>query len=248
MKGGRGPKFQSANVYLKSRLKEVLSSTDDRVLICVPSSLTGKAHLRMTNEARFFWKKYAARLPFLIYSILFRRRFGDSLFTRPYMDYIKDGREYERASKQFELIKRLWDGRRVLIVEGQESRIGVGNDLLENACSVGRILCPKYDAWRFYPRILKQSLKEAMNFDIVLIALGPTATVLAYDLARNGVWAVDVGHVDIEYEWFLSRSNHKEKIQNKHTNEAVKDTQNANDFVDRECSKKYYQEVICNIF
>ena len=40
---------------------------------------------------------------------------------------------------------------------------------------------------------------------LVLIALGPTATVLAYDLCNAGYQAVDIGHLDLEYEWFLRK-------------------------------------------
>lgn len=44
---------------------------------------------------------------------------------------------------------------------------------------------------------------------LVLIALGHTATVLAYDLAEVGYQAIDIGHIDIEYEWFLMRAPKK---------------------------------------
>jgi len=30
--------------------------------------------------------------------------------------------------------------------------------------------------------------------------LGPTTTVLAYDLYKNGYQAIDIGHVDLEHE------------------------------------------------
>ena len=46
----------------------------------------------------------------------------------------------------------------------------------------------------------------------MLIALGPTATILAYDLAEKGVQALDVGHIDIEYEWFLRKDRTHKKI------------------------------------
>lgn len=40
---------------------------------------------------------------------------------------------------------------------------------------------------------------------LVLAALGPTATVLAYDLCNKGYQAIDIGHLDVEYEWFLRK-------------------------------------------
>lgn len=47
-----------------------------------------------------------------------------------------------------------------------------------------------------------------------------TATVLAYDLAKEGYQAIDIGHIDIEYEWYKRASLKKIAIPGKYTNEA----------------------------
>ena len=38
-----------------------------------------------------------------------------------------------------------------------------------------------------------------------MAALGPTATVLAYDLCSARYQALDIGHLDVEYDWFLKK-------------------------------------------
>ena len=53
----------------------------------------------------------------------------------------------------------------VLLVEGEKSRLGVGNDLFENTGSVKRILCPSENAYEKYDEILKEILKEAETAD-----------------------------------------------------------------------------------
>ena len=53
-----------------------------------------------------------------------------------------------------------------------------------------------------------------------LIALGPTATILAYDLHKLGYQSIDIGHVDIEDEWFLRNCTNVTPIENKYVNEA----------------------------
>ena len=75
---------------------------------------------------------------------------------------------------------------------------------------------------------------------MILLALGPTATILAYDLALKGYQAIDIGHVDIEYEWFRMGATHKVPVPNKFVNEAgagvgVGDIDN----------KKYLSEIVC---
>lgn len=56
---------------------------------------------------------------------------------------------------------------------------------------------------------------------LVLLALGPTATVLAYDLAILGYQAVDIGHIDIEYEWYQKKAFEKIPIEGKFVNESA---------------------------
>lgn len=49
-----------------------------------------------------------------------------------------------------------------------------------------------------------QAIKDHVSKDrLILLSYGMTATVLAYDLAKLGYWAVDLGHLDLEYEWYL---------------------------------------------
>ena len=57
--------------------------------------------------------------------------------------------------------------------------------------------------------MLIKIMEKSLNFvellpkdKLFILALGPMATVLAYDLARLGYRALDLGHIDIEYEWF----------------------------------------------
>lgn len=51
--------------------------------------------------------------------------------------------------------------------------------------------------------------------------MGHTATVMAYDLTLLGYQAIDIGHVDIEYEWYLMRATEKVPVPNKYVNEVA---------------------------
>ena len=48
-----------------------------------------------------------------------------------------------------------------------------------------------------------------------------TATVLSRDLAHQGIQSIDLGHIDIEYEWMLSNVQSKVPIKGKYTNETA---------------------------
>ena len=119
----------------------------------------------------------------------------------------------------FQFIKNIWKDKDIVIIEGEESRLGIGNDLFNNASSIERILAPKRDAFDKYSKILNEAKKLDKN-KLILLALGPTATVLAYDLSKLGYQAIDIGHIDIEYEWFLQGAKEKVAIENKYVGEA----------------------------
>ena len=116
------------------------------------------------------------------------------------------------------LLKELWNNKDILFVEGNQTRLGVGNDLFDNAKSIKRILCPAENAFDVYDKILKTTLSY-WHGELVILALGPTATVLASDLSKNGVQALDLGHVDIQYEWYLTGTSFA-PVKGKYTNEA----------------------------
>lgn len=90
-----------------------------------------------------------------------------------------------------------------------------------NAEQVHRIICPAVNAWSKYTEILecaKKVIPHNKNV-LVLCLLGPTATVLTYDLHKCGYWAIDLGHLDIEYEWFLHGEKYKSAVSYKACNE-----------------------------
>lgn len=75
-----------------------------------------------------------------------------------------------------------------------------------------------------------------------MIALGPTATVLSYDLYKLGYHVIDIGHADIEYEWFLRKATKKIYIENKWVNE-VPEKIIAETFYDED----YFNQIDCII-
>ena len=111
--------------------------------------------------------------------------------------------------------------------------------MFDNAKSCIRILGPALNAYDKYEEILEEVLKTDKD-RLVLIAMGSTATILAYDLARLGYQAVDIGHIDIEYEWFLRGTEEKVKIEGKYVCEVVGGN-NVPEYIDDE---KYNGEII----
>jgi len=205
--------FQEANPQLAKRLEQILKSNQDFCFIGVPDSINNLDNL--TAESRKFWVDNMLNnreiwIKYLREDVIYLT----ANLTRLYMRY----ENKENCGKYFSLLQSVWNQKDIVICEGEQTRMGIGNDLLYNSKSVRRIICPAANAFNKYDEILNRLKKENKD-TLFLIALGPTATVLAYDLAKEGYQAIDIGHFDIEYEWFLRGSTIKEKIDNKYTNE-----------------------------
>ncbi|MCM1215147.1 MAG: GT-D fold domain-containing glycosyltransferase [Lachnospiraceae bacterium] len=198
-------RFQGKNERLALRLKEALQSKQENLLIGLNdfygdlSTWTKRAadgvRIYLTPEIR---KKH--------YELLERdRAYACANISR--------NETPEGVKRQ----KQIWEGRDCVFIEGFQTRMGVGNDLFDNARSIVRILCPAENAFDRYEDIYNEALKQPKD-RLMLIALGPTASVLAYDLALQGYQAIDIGHADLSYEWML-RGNHN-RVPEKYSNEA----------------------------
>ena len=243
MLGGRGPNFQNATIELRRRLINIARSDSNNVVICIPGILSWNAIAHQLNQpALSFWRGFVVLRFFSIRTFFSAdREYGDAFISRPYMDFTS--LEKKKCKLFFEKTRQIWDNREVLLVEGALTRFGVGNDLLQNAASVSRILIPPKDAFDKYSKIYSAILKHHKG-ELILIAGGPIAKVLVSDLSCLNIQAVDIGHLDIEYEWFLRGANRKVPIPGKYTNEA---TTAYVDSVGGEKFKKYLSEIICQI-
>jgi len=123
------------------------------------------------------------------------------------------------VGKYVKKLKMIWNNRDIVMIKSEKTRLGMGNDLFNNAKSIQRILYPSSNVFDVYDKILNETLKLDKN-KLILIALVPTATILAHDLYKAGYQSIDIGHVDIEYEWYLRNSTRKIKIENKFIHDA----------------------------
>ena len=211
---GNNISFQKSNPHLKERLFNILSSNDSNLVICIPNIFESLDIY--TDHDKAFWREYLSRSRKMWYKLLDKNRtYYDAFVSRCYLPY----REKSGAAECFRMWQQLWNNRDLLIVEGAKTRFGVGNDLLDNAKSIQRILGPVTNAFDKYDDILNEVVKYDKGC-LILIALGPTATVLAADLSLAGYQAIDIGHLDIEYEWFLMHADHKVPVDGKYVNEA----------------------------
>ncbi len=208
--------FQEYNEELARGMKEILlTANQEEMLLCMPEVFKAfKGEFLLDYNSEIFWKKELDRYADFFKEYCQSKIYGSAFISRPYI-YNKDK---SCAQSQFEKIKQLFEGEELLIVEGATSRSGVGNDLFDGAKSIKRIICPSHNAFDKIQEI-KEEILEHSEGRLILLMLGPTAKVLAYQLSQLGHRALDFGHIDSEYEWMKMGAETKVQLKHKHTAE-----------------------------
>lgn len=233
--GGYGIGFQEYDCYLANRLKEILKNKREDLLVGIPN-IFGSLN-KYDKDGQNYWRKYLYENREKIYEYLdMDKQYYDAFISRPYFIF-----KNKICDDYFHKIKKLWENKDILIVEGRFSRLGYKNNLFDNVSSIKRILCPEQNAWNKYREIIRccQGISKEKLF---IIALGPTATVLAHDLSNLGYRALDLGHIDIEYEWFLRKAKTKTVIKDKYVNENFKGTR-----VNTNVTKEFQHEILYDL-
>lgn len=234
---GNSAVFENGDDSLKNRLSKIITTrSNSRFLVCLNDIFNGLDDF--APEAKSYWKEHLGTDK---HQKIFHKLeklnnvYGSATVTRPYMDF----QNSVEAKYIFDGFKDIWNGKDILIVEGCYTRAGVNNDLFSNARSIQRIICPASNCWRKKGKIEKL-IKKYGEGKIVLIMLGMTATVIAYELS-DFTQVIDLGHLDAEYDWFNMHATKKVQLPAKHTPER-------RDFDIKPIrSKKYEEEIVIDI-
>lgn len=231
--------YQNTDAGLSEGLKKVIKSAEEnsKLLVCIPSM----ANLleNSTEQSKKYWTIHFVKC-IKHYKENCRKDaiYGDAFVTRPYMTF----KDRSRCSEWFKEIRSLFDYKEFVLIEGKYSRLGVGNDLFKNVKSLERILCPPKNSYEKYAEILEEAKKISKN-KTILLSIGPAGKMLAYELFKDGYTVLDIGHIDSEYEWFLSQSKTKTNIANKHTAECSKEDENVGECTDAEYLNSIIKEI-----
>ena len=217
---GAASATQQENSELAKRLMQVLESDEDKLLVAIVDGFGNMDYLH--RDSQNFWKKH-----FLI-------------FRKDYNKYCHPGKVYYNAlvsrcyypmqdrskcSEWFNKLKNVWKDKKVVFVEGERTHNGVENDLFSKALEIKRILCPSQNAYGVYEQIVKACLKFDKGY-LFLLSLGAAAKPLAYDLFMEGYRVIDIGNLDMEYEWYRKQAQGKITIK-KHEIVGAEENQNA---------------------
>ena len=207
--------YQRYDKRLAKKLKKVLKFEDNNILVGLPTAY--RSFGKTDRKHVIFWRSQITwTYPRFKKYLDTSKEYFNANITRFYYGFgdLKASRQY------FEMMKSIWNGRKILLIEGEKSRLGVGNDLFVGSVSIERILGPAHNSFDKFDDLYNKAIKHNTE-KLVLIALGPTAKALAYDLAQFGFQAIDIGNLDIEYEWYRMGVKERVIVKGKYTSEVA---------------------------
>ncbi len=199
--------LQKASAEIAEGLKEILAYRHDDLLVTIPGIFDGLSdHHRASRQ---FWRDH----------LLFCRKTYET-YCNPDRVYYTTfvSRCYYFAKDRtpcdgwFAKIRKIWENRDVVIVEGTRTHNGVGNDLIDTAQSIERIICPPSDAYSALPAILEACTAYEKD-RLFLLSVGVAAKFLATELFKQGYRVLDIGNLDLEYEWYVRQTLGKCKLE-----------------------------------
>lgn len=182
---GASAKAQDYNFDISERLKQILQSDGKECVVGIPRI----GHLsEVAAEKHGFWSQYQPQTQYYNYQTIY----GSSFITRP------DSVPAINTQSYFARVKALWNDRKVILVNGDNKRFDKNPTILDNAAGWTRWEVPAQNAWSEYEGILRWA-KTVSKDVLFILCVGPTATVLAYDLCAAGYQALDLGHLGMFY-------------------------------------------------
>lgn len=114
-------------------------------------------------------------------------------------------KDYDFAA-YFEHIKEIWKNRDTVIICGDRIFNKIKHNIFDCAKSIEYIYAPTTEAFEQYEQILEKASVISKD-KLIIIILGPTATILAWDLSQLGYQALDFGHIAKDYDAFIKQKH-----------------------------------------
>lgn len=214
MAGKERAVFQNYDQRLAERLVEVISSKNEKLLIGIANNY-GNLDTYTADTADGIRLYMSEKVRNYHMSVLEKDRvYYDAYMFKSYFPY----KNREDTWKRVALVKRIWEERDIVIIEGKQTRTGYRNDLFDNVKSLRRILCPMKNVFDKYNEVLNAALKIERDC-LILVVLGPVSNLLVFDLMKRGYQAVDIGQIDMDYEWYLMGAEKRVHIPDRYVSQ-----------------------------
>jgi hypothetical protein len=180
--------FQEKNISLTIRLHQILNNKNDKCLIAVLDP-------KKTSTYNYYWLQFWYEN---IEAICLMIKNKENLYNSTV------SRELDNLNVQS--LKSIWTNRNIIFVTGKGSRFDNNHEIFQNIQSQFSVFGLAINAWNEYEKLFKEVVIACRNTEnpLVICSLGPTATVLSYDLSLLDIQSLDLGHITNSFDFIFN--------------------------------------------
>ena len=195
---GRNQMSQPPSPKIRKHMCAILKNDVHNLLVGIPRIYSKSNYPRQDKKKQEFWKRYQRKT----FVNLYRedKQYYSAFITRP------DSAQEIDCTEYWESVKQMWIQRRVILLQGSERRFHKELTLLDNAESLEIIYGPRKNAYKDLNKLI-DILMAYPSTCLFILSLGPTATILAYEMAKRGRQALDLGHMGMFYAHYHPKSS-----------------------------------------
>lgn len=191
--------FQDYDANLAWRLCEIMQNLNDNCYVGIDYRYFESTR-NLSKVEKIFIRDHGQIIRNVLLNYCNRKRlYIAAPFTCLHTVFEFSSQEYADCTSK---IKELFRGRDLVIFSGRTVFDKIEHNVFEYAASRQHVFADSKNAWSQYTEIMAFARQFPKNFTLCFI-LGPTAKVLAYNLAQEGYTAWDIGHIAKEYDAFM---------------------------------------------
>ena len=194
--------FEKRSKKLANRLLEIFNSNNKNLLIGIFHYLYFSHPNKKVPASQWeidYKKQYLDRIT----TLLDTEKIYCSAEISAMHNIMEESYDFE---KYYSLAREIWQDRDIVLVHGKNIFQDFQFNIFNNAKSIKYLEAPNKKAFKHYEKIYKQLLNYPKE-TLILLILGPTATILAHDLYLAGYQAIDIGHIAKDYDWYKKGEN-----------------------------------------
>lgn len=197
--------FQTYSRELAEELLDVLQSSDPNLYVGINYGYFHRPSFE-SEVNRMYYVTYGTQFRrFLVEYCSGKADYLDSCCFLPYA-MAEKGASRESITGDFDEIKQLFSGKKLIVVAGKGVLDGLEYDIFDEAKTFDFVSAPSRNAYESLSEVESKIISKAEDDCLACITLGIAGTVLAARLAKKGILAWDVGHMPKGYNAFMHGS------------------------------------------
>ncbi len=193
---GRDNLFQKSTPLLRQKLRAALASDLPSLLVGLPQGLFSPTP-ETPEHVRHYGRCFLAFHRNAIFPLLQRKRYDNASVTLPGFHFSPGS-----MAAYFKRFRSLWNGKPIVLIQGDSLLSEYEYNVFDTASEIAVVDAPRRNAFDRYDELMDRARSFPDN-SLYCLCLGSTATVMAFDLAREGRRALDLGHLPKAYDHFM---------------------------------------------